>query len=1249
MKRLPLYGTELRAPVEREEPLDRDDWDEVGNDPDPSRRGRACTRCALHKDAKMPCIGADGREFTGPGTTLIVGDAPSKQDENCGRLFISGPAANKLRAAVKKSGVTNVVYDVAVRCRPGKRKVTDKVMRQCKPYLTQTILEAQPSRVITLGAKAAKAIVGASVPLASVRRGYTWLYNKGKQPIPVYFLMHPLMAAMNKFHGRHFEDDLQWALTTDPPAPPPWHATARLVETPEDADAVWAEFKNAEWVTFDYETGGKLFNPEFTAVTVAACVKGSDSPFVWDYRAINDDLLIWPLQRALMSKDIPIVGQYVKYDMLCAQESIGAQVRNIYGDTRLWQKTNNPDADAHLDKMSHLIGMGGHKEEMKKALEKGLRDARKLIRDGVHDVAESIDGLAIAELGEVAGDSYRRLNSKAKYWPGVAGKSPSIDKALRNLDDIKYAKEFEYTFADEQTLLRYCARDVVSTDRLAIHFDNVMDNETEGVKRVWRKVIKPLTPALAKVEEWGMPAHKERIINTGRFFHSKLAKAEKRLAPYNLNLNSPIQIRKLLFDNLGLKPVKFTDTGAPSTDSEVLEALQDKHQVVGDILMFRKYEKLYKTYSVGLAHQVRADGRIHPNVKPDGARSGRLSCTEPNLQNIPSEKEIEGQMLRDCFVAEEGNVIVSLDYSQIELRIAAMLSGDPVMREIYISGDDFHLRTAKLISQMAWGIKPEQVETKHRREAKCFHPDTEVLTRSGWKRITDLCKGEQVMTCEAHDGFKVTMSWDTPTDVFTAHHPDAELVHFKNEGIDIRVTPDHGMLAFSATGKPQKVLPEEFPRKRYWANAGEFNGGDWTPDETLLRLACATQADGHIDAGGAIRFRFTKHRKIDRLRALLASSELLWTTGTQADGSTWFRVSTKTAHLITDLLDGKSLPWKWLQLANIARLWVLDEVPYWDGHDRSDWTMRLVTSTDRQTIDVLQALATMTGHKTRLADGSGGCWRLSIKDHHTTRSGNLNVTHVEHTDEVACLTVPSGIVVVRDGGIPLISRQTFNFGLLYGMGDGRLARSLGITVNAARQVRSAILGSFRDLAKFIQECERETRNTGYTWTWWDGQRARRRELFSIADADSQRRSTAENGAFNTPVQGTASEFNTMSLIECVDWIVGDCIPTRLIIPIHDSLMFEVPEEHLVEVVDGAREIMTSWNSGGIPLVVDAEFGKSWGTMRQYNCVKCGEATPHTTCRHGDTIKKEHSSICCGCMDGVLVADAQHRLDGEGPV
>ena len=431
--------------------------------------------------------------------------------------------------------------------------------------------------------------------------------------------------------------------------------------------------------------------------------------------------------------------------------------------------------------------------------------------------------------------------------------------------------------------------------------------------------------------------------------------------------------------------------------------------------------------------------------------TGRTSSVKPNLQNPPRKGGI-----RECFVARHGYYFAFCDYSFIELCTLAQSCleyfGWSHMADAINAGLDPHLDMAASMLGIDYDEAKRRKKAddpqiaEYRQLSKCFHPDTEVLTKTGWKRIPDLVSGEAVAAAEPAYGGGISLTWQVPSQVFSKPGPGS-LIHLKNEGIDLRVTDDHRMLAFcnarGKVGSPKVVLPEEMGSVRHWANAGRLDAGALVLDENLLRLAVATQADGNYPVNGRqIRFGFTKQRKIDRLLSLLAPHAGCYTVSRTSQGATQIVIDAALADKVRPILDRKMFPVEWLDLTPACREVVLDEVPHWDGHVRENWTMWKYTSTLKQNIEVLQALATLSGRKTRVtskpAEGNHAeQYEISVQRQHLTRGGNLSVERVIYEGEVVCLSVASSYVVVRDGGVPVITGQCLNFGYPGGLGAAK--------------------------------------------------------------------------------------------------------------------------------------------------------------------------------------------------------------------
>lgn len=270
-----------------------------------------------------------------------------------------------------------------------------------------------------------------------------------------------------------------------------------------------------------------------------------------------------------------------------------------------------------------------------------------------------------------------------------------LNLGLRPLVEVlgkgKKAKTFKEI--DEESLLNYAGGYLTSLElALPILEDQVRE---KGLYDLFDQVENPMALVLAHMEIIGVAVDREGLDKLGEEFNDLLAGYEAEVFKYaghEFNVSSPKQLSKVLFEELKLPPGKKTKTGY-STSAKVLEGLVDDHPIAQAVLDYRELAKLSSTYVDGFRPYIDDDGRIRSLFKQTGTATGRLSSTEPNLQNIPVRTE-EGRKLRKIFVAEEGNVLVDSDYSQVELRVLASLSKDPVMVQAFQDGEDIHKRTA---------------------------------------------------------------------------------------------------------------------------------------------------------------------------------------------------------------------------------------------------------------------------------------------------------------------------------------------------------------------------------------------------------------------------------------------------------------------------------------------------------------------------------------------------------------------------
>ena len=238
---------------------------------------------------------------------------------------------------------------------------------------------------------------------------------------------------------------------------------------------------------------------------------------------------------------------------------------------------------------------------------------------------------------------------------------------------------------------------------------------------VYEKIDLPLAPVLADMERIGIRVDPKELEKMSKSMEKEVRRLEKeiwKLAGNEFNINSPAQLAEILFDKLNLQPPTRRGKGkVRSTAADILEEMAAQHPLPAKIIEFREISKLKSTYVDALPKLIHPEtGRLHTSFSQTTAATGRLSSSDPNLQNIPIRTEL-GREIRAAFVAEKGKILLSADYSQIELRVMAHFSGDPVLTDAFRNGEDIHARTA----QEVFGVGPMAQNAEHRRAAKAIN------------------------------------------------------------------------------------------------------------------------------------------------------------------------------------------------------------------------------------------------------------------------------------------------------------------------------------------------------------------------------------------------------------------------------------------------------------------------------------------------------------------------------------------------
>ncbi|HKT42076.1 MAG TPA: DNA polymerase I [Rhodanobacteraceae bacterium] len=304
------------------------------------------------------------------------------------------------------------------------------------------------------------------------------------------------------------------------------------------------------------------------------------------------------------------------------------------------------------------------------------------------------------------------MDTLAKRW---------LDHDTIHYEDVagKGAKQIPFSQVDLETACRYSAEDADVTLRLH-HALWPKLQEQPSLEKVFTGIEMPLVPVLARMEQRGVlvdiAALRRQSNELGKRMHA-LQTEMQRIAGREFNVDSPKQLQALLFDELGLPALVKTPTGQPSTNEEALEAIAAQHELPRMILDYRQFAKLRSTYTDKLPEMVNPrTGRVHTSYHQAAVATGRLSSTDPTLQNIPVRTE-EGRRIREAFIAPEGWRVLAADYSQIELRIMAHMSGDPGLTKAFRHDQDVHRATAAEVFDVA----PGKVTSEQRRVAKMIN------------------------------------------------------------------------------------------------------------------------------------------------------------------------------------------------------------------------------------------------------------------------------------------------------------------------------------------------------------------------------------------------------------------------------------------------------------------------------------------------------------------------------------------------
>ncbi|MDD3887646.1 MAG: DNA polymerase I [Patescibacteria group bacterium] len=431
----------------------------------------------------------------------------------------------------------------------------------------------------------------------------------------------------------------------------------KLIESQQELDKIISELKLQKEFAFDTETTSKAAH-EAELVGISFCWQERQSYYI---QVFNSRLKFDELKNVLENQNIKKICQNLKYDLL-VMENFGINVKNASFDTMLASYVLNPGTRRH-----------------------------------------SLDDLAFSEFG------YEMMSFDELVGPAF----------FKDLDGNKKKTKKDILEVDVKKLAWYSCEDVDFTFRLFKKFSDKLEKEKK-LKEVLEKIEVPLVSVLSKMEDYGIKIDVDFLKKLSKQFGERIIGLESeifKMAGCRFNVRSTLQLKEVLFDKLKLETqdIKKIKTGFSTAASE-LEKLRQIHPIIALIEEHRELSKLKSTYLDALPELVTSDERVHTSFNQTITATGRLSSSDPNLQNIPIKTDV-GQQIRKAFIAERGNKLIAADYSQIELRIMAHVSGDTNMIKAFEAGEDIHTATAAKIFKKDL----KEISDKERRVAKTIN------------------------------------------------------------------------------------------------------------------------------------------------------------------------------------------------------------------------------------------------------------------------------------------------------------------------------------------------------------------------------------------------------------------------------------------------------------------------------------------------------------------------------------------------
>lgn len=606
-------------------------------------------------------------------------------------------------------------------------------------------------------------------------------------------------------------------------------------------------------------------------------------------------------------------------------------------------------------------------------------------------------------------------------------------------------------------------------------------------------------------------------------------------------------------------------TNRPSTSEDTLVQLKqyDKSGFIDTMLDLRGIQTINSTFIYGLGDLVQDDGCVHPKFLLMGTTSGRLSSREPNGQNIP--KTMVNPDIKLQFITPPGELFLTYDYSQAELRILAHLAKEDTMLEWFRTGKDIHLASAcKKYHEDYDKIKliyedeqhPEhKLWKKRRKQAKCYSPDTEILTPHGWQRL------------DSYDGKSLVAQYNFDTEGIDFVKPEdyGKVISknnytYKDRNISLDITDEHKTLFITRAGKKIKDSFKNLVGRNGYMPVAGYLRKEYPISDNMTRFIAMFISDGNYNGSGKIRFGFKKSRKIERCRSILDNLGVVYTNPHEGKFYLPLKGNEWVYETLAKVSDNKTLRWEILNQCNGDVY--LQEAGNWDGHINS-YNQVTFSTTIKTTADIMQAMGHLNGYMVSLReqcyDGKGIRYTLGYslnkKDKARVNLSNAKLYTVPDGKEMWSVTVPSRNLVVRKDNKVVLSGNTINFGIVYEQSAPKLAESLStpeekVPVEEAQEFLDDYFVTFPKIKKFMEKQHKFMEKHGYVRSLF-GRKRRCPKVYSEKYGEyleALRQST------NMPCQSAASDMALFSsIIVYSDVRNGILPPMKEIDTVHDSV------------------------------------------------------------------------------------------------